>query len=206
VRDILINNPAPLQNFDGSVMKIYRLDTANELMSLDEVADSEFQLEEMTIMIMDFTMSYASPFVTGYMYNIHFDEGIDFATLGIMASQYFTVEDLGVILRFNYTLYRETFDIYTKVGTTLGATPFADIGSKPLVATCNMGDFHNDLTNKLLYICISGKSKTTYEFLSVASVYCRDRCDTIGQVPVDNFFTNWSDGAAWVGGVVPTVG
>jgi hypothetical protein len=60
----------PDTSFQGSIMKVTRVG-AN---------DSDFTEEAMVIIkkSLDTKLSFATPFATGYTYNIHFNKGIDF--------------------------------------------------------------------------------------------------------------------------------
>lgn len=68
VRDVLINNPTPEEDFTGTDMKLFRLDssTIDQKMDLLRAAE-EFEAETMKIIKKshDIKFSYASPFVTG---------------------------------------------------------------------------------------------------------------------------------------------
>jgi hypothetical protein len=78
---------------------------------------------------------------------------------------------------------------------------------QPDPASCVHGTFFNNLENKFLYLCLSGKgSKDRFEYVDVNSVICRTTCDTIGTTPVDKVFTPWSSPDAWDSGVVPKDG
>lgn len=60
----------------------------------------------------DVPKSFVSIFATGFTYNIHFKLGAsDPVSMGVFASPYFTETDKAVILRFNYSAHRETFDV-----------------------------------------------------------------------------------------------
>ena len=50
------------------------------------------------------------PFLTGYGYNVHFGIGIDFTSLKMKVSNYYRAEDENILIRFNHTWDRETFD------------------------------------------------------------------------------------------------
>lgn len=64
----------------------------------------------------DIDFSYATLFVTGETYNVQFKLGTpDFTSVGFFPSPYFKPEDKGIVLRFNYSEYRETFDIFRNI-------------------------------------------------------------------------------------------
>ena len=65
----------------------------------------------------DIDFSYATPFITGYYYHVHLSNGgADFKSISLFASPYFLPTDKGIVLRFNYTLYRETYDVLKNEG------------------------------------------------------------------------------------------
>ena len=67
----------------------------------------------------DVQNSFVSIFATGYTYNVHFKLGAsDPNSMGIFASPYFAEVDKAVILRFNYSAHRETFDIMRHIEKT----------------------------------------------------------------------------------------
>jgi hypothetical protein len=51
------------------------------------------------------------PFAGGYYYNVHWGRDLDWLNVGIQASEFFTADEPGVVLRFNYTSKRELFDL-----------------------------------------------------------------------------------------------
>ena len=51
----------------------------------------------------DIRNSYATPLATGYTYNVHFNNGVDFEHISVQPSGHFTPEDKGFVLRFNYS-------------------------------------------------------------------------------------------------------
>ena len=113
------------------------------------------------------TESYASVFATGYVYNIHFNFGSsDPTSMGIFASPLFTPTDKGIVLRFNYSAVRETFDIFRNEGGRFTKT-YVNISTIPDPASCNHGDWYIDNTNKFLFLCVSGKGKSFQEFVEV---------------------------------------
>jgi len=68
VRDVLINNPTPEEDFTGTDIKLFRLDSSTIDQKMDLLrAAGEFEAETMKIIKKshDIKLSYASPFVTG---------------------------------------------------------------------------------------------------------------------------------------------
>jgi hypothetical protein len=86
---------------------------------------------------LDVISSFASVFATGYTYNVHFKFGAsDPLSMGIFASPYFTPNDKGIILRFNYSSERETFDVYRHIGPFF-PNAYTELTTIPDTNTCN---------------------------------------------------------------------
>jgi hypothetical protein len=115
----------------------------------------------------DIKFSYATPMVTGYTYNVHFKFGAsDFRSAGIFASQYFTSTDKGIVLRFNYSAQRETFDVFRNEGMKFTKN-YTAVEAIPDPNTCQNGAWFNNNVTKMLYLCLSGKDKAALEFVEV---------------------------------------
>lgn len=167
-------------------MKLYRLDSTNIATKMDREIDESKFIEGETMKIIkksnDVKFSFASVFATGFTYNVHFKFGAsDPLSMGLFASPYFAPEDKAVVLRFNYSANRETFDIFRNIGGKFTLN-YTNISTIPDTNTCNQGDWYNDKTNKLFYICLSGKNKKKYEYVEVEGVICRETCDSLGDV------------------------
>jgi hypothetical protein len=169
----LINGPTPAGDFKGTAMKIYRLDSTSI---------GEKMSQSLTSTDMEVSASFGSFFATGFAYNIHWKFGAsDPLSMGIVASEYFNTTDEAVILRFNYSANRETFDIYRNTDGDNTAN-YTNVSTIPDTTVCNEGNWFNDRTNKLFYFCASGKNKTKYEYTEVEGVICRNDCSSLGDV------------------------
>lgn len=69
----------------------------------------------------DTKKAFAVPVVTGYIYNMHWKEGIDWTHFSIDSSQWWEENENPVVLRFNHTDNREMWDIYKMLGGSLYA-------------------------------------------------------------------------------------
>ncbi|CAK63336.1 unnamed protein product (macronuclear) [Paramecium tetraurelia] len=210
IRDVLVNNPTPEQDFTGVDMKLYRLDSTNIALKMDANIDESKFIEGETMKIIkkshDVKQSFASIFATGFTYNVHFKFGAsDPLSMGIFASPYFNQNDDAVILRFNYSANRETFDIMRNIGGKFPVN-YTKLEQIPNTKTCNQGDWFNDRTNKLFFLCLSGKNKKQYEYVEVRGVICREECDSLGDVPQEDGYRYWSDPATWIDNKVPVEG
>lgn len=98
IRDVLVNNPTPAQDFSGVDMKLFRLDSTNIATKMDRNIDEDKYIEAETMKIIkkshDVPLSFASVFATGFTYNVHFKFGAsDPLSMGLFASPYFTPDD-----------------------------------------------------------------------------------------------------------------
>ncbi len=118
VRDILLNNPIPADDFAATEFKLLRLDPANEITNISNFTAEDFTAEPMVIIkkSLDVKLSWAAPMITNYIYNAHWKFGIDFFHFGLFPSEYWKPEDAGIVFRFNYSAYRENFDIFKNIG------------------------------------------------------------------------------------------
>lgn len=55
--------------------------------------------------------SYSMPFVTGRVYNVWWEDGLDFTHMAVDVSKLFTDSDNAIIFKFNYTENRELYEI-----------------------------------------------------------------------------------------------
>lgn len=107
------------------------------------------------------------------MYNLHWRYGIDFKFMGIQPSPYWTSDDKSVVLRFNYTAVREKYLVKRIVhGTVDEEKVYDELSARPDPNTCLNGQTFNDKDNKLFYLCISGKDKSKYEYITVLAIPC----------------------------------
>ncbi|KAM3144741.1 hypothetical protein pb186bvf_003050 [Paramecium bursaria] len=211
VRDVLFNNPSPVGTFEGVPFKFYRLLSSQLQSNLDPaLKDADFTIEKgYKIMSGDIDFSYATPFITGHYYHVHLSNGgADFKSISLFASPYFLPTDKGIVLRFNYTTYRETYDVWKNEGGKQTKS-YLSIAAIPDPLTCNQGDWYHDLTNKFFYVCLSGKGKSFSEFINIFSITCRLNCAPSVPVtvdPKDVVAKLWSDPATWPSGKLPQAG
>lgn len=69
----------------------------------------------------DFKDGYAAILPTGHVFNLHWNDGIDFDRMAIYGSYIAEASDDTTIFRFNYTEHRELFELYDRMG---GANEF----------------------------------------------------------------------------------
>ena len=58
----------------------------------------------------------------------------------------------------------------------------------------------------MFFLCLSGKNKKKYEYVEVRAVICRETCDSLGDVPLEDGYRYWSDPATWIDNKVPVEG
>lgn len=98
------------------------------------------------------------PFATNQYYNIHWKWGIDFTHLSIAPSRLWESTE-GVVLRFNYSDFRESYQIGKWYQEQLQLPMIIESSSLIDPSTCNNGEYFHDKDNKYLYVCVSGRNK-----------------------------------------------
>lgn len=83
---------------------------------------------------------------------------------------------------------------------------YAAVTDKPDPNNCENGQWFNDRTNKLFYICLSGKNKKEFEYVETQGVICRTECASLGEEPTEDEFRYWSDPTTWPSGQLPVAG
>jgi len=127
VRTATLVNFQPKQQFELQEMKILNMNEANAVMGENEDLSMWGSSEGLDIMNhgKDGKGGMAAPYITGYMYNIHWGEGIDWDHALLVPSLYAEESDPPVILRFNYTEVRELFEIKKFLAGGVGDGPEA---------------------------------------------------------------------------------
>ncbi len=107
----------------------------------------------------DMKGSWAMPFACGSYYNVHWSNGPDFTHISIAPSDLWTTSD-AIVLRFNYTAYRDLYQIGKFYQQQL-QTPILN-KSAALIdpVSCQNGDYYHDKINNYLFVCVSGRNKT----------------------------------------------
>jgi hypothetical protein len=113
LRGILFTNAVPTLDLSAIDIRVRLLSDPYENFKNETLTNSNYSLEPMIVikkMSMDIPHSWAMPFATGNYYNIHWKWGVDFTHLSIAPSRLWSETD-GVVLRFNYSDYRELYEI-----------------------------------------------------------------------------------------------
>lgn len=155
---------------------------------------------------MDIPHSWAMPFATGNYYNVHWKWGIDFTHLAIAPSRLWSSSD-AVVLRFNYSDYRELYNIGKWYQQSLQLPYITGSDSLTDPTTCKNGDYYHDANNSYLFVCVSGRNKTIREWIDVNGARCLNACpeDIIG-VNREDFTRLWSNVSNWPNNVLPQAG
>ena len=206
INNLLFGSGQPTAMFFGAAMYVYRLDndTQNLSLTINAAAASKtwvFKVDK------EQSNTWSFPFVSGYTYNVWWNSGIDFTSIAWSPSYYMNDTQDGFVIRVNYTTDRELFDIGHIVTNKL-QVPLITASTKPLnYSTCKMGDYYHDVNNRYLFVCISGKNKSTYEYLSINGIACRYLCPKPGGgFTKEKFVRMWSNITQWPGGVLPAEG
>ena len=121
----------------------------------------------------DSSFAFAGIFPTNYVYNIHFGGGVDWLHLLLVPSLSYDIADKSLILRFNYTEQRELYEIKKflankDVANYPARTALSNFYDAATLAPnndattgCKFGEWMHDSTNKLLYVCINGKTRSS---------------------------------------------
>jgi hypothetical protein len=157
-------------------MKVIRLDIPTQDVS-NLPNTTQYSNAWMIKAMLDKAKVWALPFVMGNTYNVWWNQGIDFTHMAIAPSLYFNSSDpAGLVLRFNYTENRELFEIANMISGTL-QLPYVSAQATTLdPASCSIGDYYHDATNRHLHVCVTGKNKSLNQYIDLNGIKCRYLC------------------------------
>ena len=143
----------------------------------------------------DWSSAFTLPFVTGQYYNVHWALGNQFTHMLVVPSNVWKPADKAIILRFNYTTKRETYDVQFyrlyKKRQMFNETTSASLS----LNTLNLGSWKHDNISKYLFLGINGKTNGS---VILDTVTCRKYCPKPPPVkPKDNEIKKWSDPNVW---------
>lgn len=195
IRPIMFRNPQPNEAFRGFEIKAVKLNNANDNISL--ISNEVFTTVVMYKIFVDTKYTWSLPFVTGYAYNIHFQDGnLDFTHLNVYPTSYWRPEDKGVVLRFNYSEVKDDFN--TTLVKFQGKLLQGKRQSSYLDPKSNnyfTSDYYHDKNNKYFFLGINGKSNGT---IDIDPIKCLENCNT---VPIsykkETFTRKWSNTSMW---------
>ena len=157
LRSVMFNNLQPKELFFGVDMRVLRL---GDKFDLNQSNLGNFSIAKMQKIFVDTPDAWGWTFATGYQYNIHWLSGLDFIKLSMLPAPNFLITDRPIVIRVNYSDFREEFDI--KVVKSVISSVQMNKTLKPLDLNKNnftTGDYFNDLENKRLYVGFNGKNK-----------------------------------------------
>lgn len=205
VRTIMITNALPFQNFQNQLIKFYRLQTPTD--NISNITSGYSQQWVVMTDNMDKPQDWAAPFVLDNFYDVWWNQGIDFDSVSVMPSVYFTPTDKAVIFRFNYTLNRELYENALIVGQVLQLPYITEQASMLNTSICNVGDYYQDSTNHYIYVCISGRQKPITTYVNLNGIFCLYLCPQApGEFTKEPFVRLWSNATQWPNGVMPVSG
>ncbi|CAD8206675.1 unnamed protein product [Paramecium pentaurelia] len=201
LRDVVFNYPTPYDSHVNQALRIYRVPSLNAPLPLEL---TKYQYEQYVgIWSGDIAYSHASQFALGQTYNINWYN--NWLSLSIMSSQYMSSQEPGLVFRFNYTVQRETFDVYRNRNHKF-LSNYSQVSEIPNPNTCNNGDWFNDRTTSFFYICISGKQRIQQDSVALYGIFCRETCPAYTDDVLVKIQKKWSDVSIWPNGRLPIAG
>lgn len=204
IRPIMFRNLRPQEAFRALEIKAYRIPDYNFNLSLSDPLN--FTRVVMYKIFVDTPYTWDLPFVTGYSYNIHWQDGsLDFTHMNIYPTNYWSPDDKGVVLRFNYSEIREDFNISVwKFNNEMKPVNKKTDLLDPVTNNYNNADYYHIIDKKYFYIGINGKINGTIE---VDPIKCLKTCPVIDDdVNKESFFRLWSNVSMWNNSKLPQKG
>lgn len=205
LRSVMFRNAIPSEMYRGLDIRILRIPTIDYNISLAN--ETNFTSVAMIKNKFDTLYAWDLPFVTGYIYNIHWQNGnLDWTHMNFYPTPVWKPEDKGLVFRFNYTDIREDYDIHIIKwnGTTINGTRFNETNTTfdPVADNYTTGDYILANVSKLLTLGINAKENGT---IDADAVRCRLYCPTINDTnaTVEDFIRNWSNSSMWPNGQLP---
>jgi hypothetical protein len=209
LRRVAFNQLTPSNTFVGQPLKILRLASNLESISISQMMDtsqfSNIPFKEKK----DPNFGWAVPFITGYNYLLSFTNvANNFDSLALERSKMWDTNDKPINLVFNYTFRRDEFVVsgVNGAGASFNVTNSTDLVTmNKLTDNSNLpyGTFHNNIAKKNLYMRINSYNplNLTNNLMKVTAVQCsNNNCGLTppDAVPIENFVRRWSDPTNWV--------
>lgn len=151
--------------------------------------------------------AWSAPFVLDQFYDVWWNQGIDWTSVAVAPSVYFSDQEKGMVLRFNYTETRELFEIAQIVSGTLKLPYINQQAAQLDTAVCAAGDYYHDPTNRYLYVCLSGRQKPVSTYINLNGIKCRYLCpQPAGEFTKEPFIRLWSNATQWPNQTLPAAG
>ena len=204
IRPIMFRNLRPQEAFRALEIGAYRIIDLNYNLSSSNL--NNFSKVVMYKIFVDTMYTWALPFVTGYSYNIHWQDGnLDFTHINLYPTNYWRVSDKGVVLRFNYSETREDFNVSLLKfgGNVLLGSKKSDV-LDPKINNFMTGDYYHRIDNKYFSIGINGLANGT---IDVDPIKCLKTCPIISDdYTKENFYRLWSNVSMWNNSKLPQEG
>jgi len=205
IRPVMFRNPIPNEMYRGLEIRAIRIPNIKYNLSLAN--DTNFTRVVMLKIKIDTMYTWDLPFVTGYIYNIHWQNGnLDWTHMNFYPTPVWKASDKGVVFRFNYTDIREDYlvQVHKWGGTLLNGTRINETTSNldPVTDNFTLGDYVLENTSHLLSLGINGKQNGT---LDVDAIRCRLYCPVINDnnATAENVIRLWSNASMWPNGTLP---
>ena len=195
IRPVMFRNAQPYEAFRALEIRAIRIQDPNYNVSLiDGSLFTKFVMEKIFV---DTIYSWALCFVTGYQYNVHFQDGtLDFSHMNFYPTNYWKPNDKGVVLRFNYSENRDDYN-----STLVKFSGALLLGSKssayldPINNNYFTGDYYLNRQSQYFYLGLNGKTNGT---IDIDPVECLSNCNIIPLFVVkENFTRAWSNVSQW---------
>ena len=215
LRSVMFRNPIPNEMYRGLEIRVLRIPDINYNLNLAN--SSNFTRMVMMKIKIDTPYSWDMPFVTGYIYNIHWQDGsLDWTHMNFYPTPVWKAADKGVLFRFNYSDIREDYfvQVHKWGGTILNTTRYNETNTTntsnivsrfaldPVADNFTLGDYVLRNVTHLLYLGINAKQNGT---LDADSITCRLYCPVINvsNDTVEGFIRQWSNASQWPNGKLP---
>lgn len=207
LRPVMFRNLVPQEMFRGLEIRAARIPNMNYNVSLMNFTN--FTREVMYKIEIDTVYAWDLVFATGYMYNIHWQNGnLDFSHMNLYPSPVWKSTDKGISFRFNYTSYRENYLIHVIQwnGTLLNTTRYNETNTSfnAVAKNYSTGDYILNNNTYLLNLGLNGVQNGT---IDVDAIICQLYCPTAN---VSNYTENytrlWSNASMWPNGTLPKAG
>ncbi|EAR99597.2 IPT/TIG domain protein (macronuclear) [Tetrahymena thermophila SB210] len=164
----------------------------------------------------DLQFGFVGTFLTGQIFSVQWElSQIDFTHFSVQLSPYHTGTGASdtVLLRFPYSDFRETWEIFSMVANKNGS-PYKNVTDDQNTTkldtlkklNCQHGDWYNDVAGKAMYLCLNGNGRTkttTNQYLErtdVNALKCKIGCPLPpGQCIKDGQPRKLSDIKSWQG-------
>ena len=214
IRTLMFRSLVGVNSFLGIELKIYRIPALNFNVSNElNVNASNFTNDLMRSVTFDTPYTWDLPFVTGYIYNLHWNYGnLDFTHMNLLPSLYWAFEDKAVILKFNCSDYKDDYKIKIMQfnGTALNVSKIQN--SDFNLKNFNLGDYSFSNTTNELIIGVNGQMNGSLELNTIRiapiinDTYNETDANGTEITPDWNNIRYWSNASLWPNGYIPLDG